>query len=313
VLFRSLRMSQEALIAVGKGITKAMLADVEGAQKFLDQRYALHTVFDHGIFLLKPDGRTITESPLRPNRRGRDVSFRDFYKSTISSKKPYISKPFTGAVAPFHPLIIMTVPLFDTKGELMGILMASFDLLGQNFLADQAKLKIGQTGYIYIADSDRLTISHPDPVRIMKPGPQPGQNLLFDRAVTGFEGSGRTVTSTGVEMYSSFKHLTTTGWILSANFPVAEAEVPLKKVRIYFTLALGLGALVVLGVTWLIVKSQTAPLASLTQHVQHLPQKNSSERRLELAASGEIGTLITAFNTMVGTLDLQQQTLQENE
>ena len=60
-----LRMSQKALIAVGKGIPKAMLADVEGTQKFLDQQYSLLTVFDHGIVVLKPDGRTITESPLR--------------------------------------------------------------------------------------------------------------------------------------------------------------------------------------------------------------------------------------------------------
>jgi diguanylate cyclase (GGDEF)-like protein/PAS domain S-box-containing protein len=308
-----LRVSQEALIARATRVPPEVLTNSEKAQAYLDGRAALTAMFDNGLFLLSADGKILAESPYREGRRGRDLSFREFVQVTIQTRKPYISKPFLTAYAPAQPAVVMTAPLLDKNGKLIGILEGSFNLLGRNFLADQAKIKIGETGYIYIADRGRMTISHPDPNRVMKPGPQPGQNQLFDRALAGFEGSDRTVTSRGVEMYSSFKHLATTGWILSVNYPVAEAEAPLREVRSYFILALVLGALAVLGVTWLIVKNLTAPLASLTQHLQQLPQESGSARRLELAASGEIGTLIKAFNSMVDAMDQQKRTLLESE
>jgi diguanylate cyclase (GGDEF)-like protein/PAS domain S-box-containing protein len=308
-----LRMSQETLISRAALIPHDVLTNADKAQRHLDGRAVLIAMFDNGLFLLGPDGKLIAESPRREGRRGRDISFREFVQATIRTQKPYISKPFLTAFSPAQPAVVMTAPLLDKNGKLIGILEGSFNLLGRNFLADQAKIRIGETGYIYIADQDRVTITHPDPARIMKPGPQPGQNQLFDKAFEGFEGSGRTVTSVGVEMYSSFKRLKTTGWILSANYPVAEAEAPLQKVKTYFTLVLALGTLVVLAVTWLIVKNLTAPLASLTQHVQQLSMKSDIDRRLNLSAGGEVGTLITAFNTMVDAADRQQRTLVESE
>ena len=308
-----LRISQDALVARAGQFPREVLTDPGKAQRYLDGRAPLRSIFDNGLYLISREGRIIVESPQKDNRRGRDVSFREFFQVTARTKQPYISKPFTSTYSPGQPALVLTAPLLDEHGSFIGLLAGSFNLMGQNVLADLNKIKIGKTGYVFISDYSRLLITHGDPKRIMMPADQPGQNPLFDQAIAGFEGSGRTVTPFGGEMYSSFKRLTTADWILAANYPVAEAEVPLYKARNYFFLALGLGTLVVLVMTWLVVKHLMAPLANLTRHVQELPLKTGAERWLALPARGEIGALVHAFNTMVRTLDQQQRTLQASE
>jgi diguanylate cyclase (GGDEF)-like protein/PAS domain S-box-containing protein len=309
-----LRTSQNALIAASSMIPRDVLKDADKAQRFLDGRSALHTIFDNGLFLISPEGKIIAESPFQSmDRRGRDLSFREFVQVTKATKKPYISKPFASTFGAGQPGVVMTVPLLDEQGQLIGIFEGGLKLLGKNMLADLSKVKIGQTGYIYITDQERLMITHADPSRIMKPAAQPGQNPLYDQAIAGFEGSGRTTTSLGVAMYSSFRRLPTTDWILGANYPVAEAEAPLRKAQTYFIAALSLGTLLLLAIVWLLARHLMAPLAVLTRHVRELPAKTGPARRLELAGHGEVGELANAFNDMVRELDRQQQSLRESE
>lgn len=308
-----LRMSHGALIASASRLPREALADVDKAQKFLDQQAALHSIFDNGLFLISRDGKLIAESPYQQDRRGRDISYREFFTVTAATKKPYISKPYLSTHSPGQPAVMMTAPLLDDNGEVIGMLEGSFDLLGRNILADLHKIKVGTTGYIYLSDRERLIITHGDPERIMKPAAQVGHNPLYDQSIAGFEGSGETVTSFGVPMFTSFKRLTATDWILSVNHPVAEAQAPLHKAKSYFFMAMAGGTCLVLLIVWIIMKKMMSPLTNLTRHVQELPQKKGPGRMLALTARGEIGTLVDAFNTMARTLDQRQQTLQESE
>ena len=313
-LDEKLSMSHGALIASTSRLPRKALVDADTAQQFLDQQTALLSIFDNGLFLIDARGRIVAETPLRDkSRRGRDISFREFFQVTAATQKPYISRPYLSTYSPGQPALMMTAPLLDDKGAFLGMLAGSFNLLGRNFLADMSKMKVGDTGYVHVSEPRGLTIAHVDAMRIMKPVPQPGQNLLYDQAVAGFEGSGQTVTSYGVPVFSSFKHLATTGWLLGANHPVAEAEAPLRKAQAYVYMGIAGGTGILLLMVWLIMKGMMSPLASLTSHVQELPDKNGSGRMLPLNTGGEIGTLVNAFNTMVRTLDQQQQNLQENE
>jgi len=308
-----LLMTQDALITSTRHLPRAALADPELAQRHLDSLAALHSIFDNGLSLVSPEGTLIAESPYKPGRRGRDISFREFFQVTAAIRKPYISEPYTSTYSPGQPSLVMTVPLLDERGELRGILQGSLDLLGRNFLANLKQIKVGDTGYIFITDLNRTMIMHPDPVRIMKQTIRPGQNLLYDRSLAGFDGSGRTITSQGEPAFSSFKRLSATNWILGANYPVAEAEAPLRQAQTYFFLALAAATCVVLLIVWLIMRRLMTPLDTLTRYVQELPYKTGADRTLSLTAGGEIGTLVQAANTMVRTLDEQQQTLLESE
>ena len=112
-----------------------------------------------------------------------------------------------------------------------------------NFLGDLSRIRIGQSGYPYLYATDRTMIMHPDKERILKKDVPPGVNRLFDRAIDGFDGTGVTVNSRGIEMLASFKHLKTTTWILAANHLTVEAFAPITKARRYWLAAMVLAVL----------------------------------------------------------------------
>jgi diguanylate cyclase (GGDEF)-like protein/PAS domain S-box-containing protein len=308
-----LRVNQEMLVAMARQVAPQILSNPQRAQAFLDQHAELFAIFDNGLLLISAQGRVVAESPRAVGQRGRDVSQLDVYRGVSATGMPYLSKPFVSVRAQGRPALSIGLPLFDQQGTMVGRLHGSFELLGRNFLADLSKVKIGKSGYIFVTTPDRVIISHADVTRIMKPAPAPGQNLLYDQAIAGFEGSGRTITSVGVPMLASYKRVGSTGWILGVNYPAVEAEVSLRQAQTYFFLAVLVGTTLVLLLVWLIMKRSLAPLDLLTRHVQELPDKKGADQLLPLRTGGEIGTLVNTFNTMVQTLEQQQRHLRENE
>ena len=306
-----LSIANHALKAAAANTPVDMFTLPDKGQRFLDQRVTLLSIFDNGIFFINRDGKLIAESPYRPNRRGKDLSFREWVQKTVAGRKPYISEPYISTHNPGQPAIVMTVPIFDKKGSLAGMMTGSINLLGENFLANLSKIKIGNTGYIYIVSMNRTLVVHPDKSRIMKPAVPPGVNKMVDQGFRGFEGSGETVTSNGVPMLASIKHLRTASWFLVANYPKSEAYAPLERFRSYFGIAIIAATALLLFVTWLIMKRLMAPLAVVTSHMEQLSEKSAEERLIKIQSTDEIGILATTFNSMLTTLDRQQESLYE--
>jgi PAS domain S-box-containing protein len=308
-----LSIAHNSLKAVAAIAPADAFTNPDSAQRFLDNKSGLRSIFDNGIFFINKDGRLIVESPYRPNRRGKDLSFREWVQKTITRQKPYISEPYISTHTPGLPAIVMTVPVFDKRGNMTGMMTGSLSLLGENLLADLSKLKIGKTGYVFVADMNRILVVHPDRDRIMKPAAAPGINKVVDQAFMGFEGSGETVTSYGVPMIISIKHLRTASWFLGANYPIAEAYAPLEQARRYFVIIGGPATALLLLITWLIMRRLMAPLVAMTHHVEHLSNKPEEERLLELDAMDEIGVLAREFNYMVHVMDLDRESLREQK
>jgi signal transduction histidine kinase/ActR/RegA family two-component response regulator len=297
-----LQMTHAALIAVAASVPPSALQDFSESESFLHGQVALHALFDNGLFLVAPDGRLIGESPARPARRGSDVSAREYFHKTLETRKPYISKPYRSTHQPGQPALIMTAPVFNASGELIGLLYGSLDLLGSNILAEAGTFRLGRTGYLFLSVGRETMISHPDPSRIMRPMPLPGQNALFDRAVDGYEGSGETVTSTGIAMLQTFKKVKSTGWILGVNLPLEEFHAPIREARRYFLISTAAGTLVFLLIVWLLTRRLIAPLSSMTRQVQEMVVEPSTGRRLTSRSNDEIGVLGNAFNAMLDKL-----------
>lgn len=319
VLVSSLASDIDDKLSIAHNSLKAAAAIAPGdifanpakAQRFLDEKAGLLSIFDNGIFFLNKDGRLVVESPYRQDRRGKDLSFREWVQKTVSGRKPYISAPYVSTHSPGQPAIVMTVPIFDKRGNLTGMMTGSLKLLGENFLANFSKTKIGAAGYIYIADMNRTLIVHWDKNRIMKSAAPPGVNRLADRAFKGFEGSDETVTSYGVPMLSSVKHLRTAPWFLMANYPKSEAYAPLVKAKRYYVAAIVICTIGLLIITWLLMKRLMSPLAAMTRHIEQLPDKRGEERLILVQENDEIGILATTFNTMLSDLDRHQESMRE--
>ena len=84
----------------------------------------------------------------------------------------------------------------------------ALDLTRDNFISKLAEIRIGDSGYLYLFNHDRMMIMHRDKERAFKNNDAPpSANLLYDAALNGFEGSGETINSLGIPMLLSLIHI----------------------------------------------------------------------------------------------------------
>lgn len=310
-----LMMLQKALEGASRKLPAAVIADPVKAQLYLDERITLHSLFNTRIFILSKDGAIIAESPFYPHRRGVSLAFREFFQKTVATGKPVISSPFISMLPDHPPVVMMTAPVFDRQGKLVCVLCGGLRLMDKNLLSDLPQKKFGNTGYVSLSTSDRTMIVHPDKSRIMKQAALPGANKLYDKVVAGFDGTGETVTSWGMPVLASYKHLSSTNssWILGLHFPLSEAYAPINKTRQILLAGIATGTLAMMALAWLVMRRLTRPLETVTRQVEAMAREPGAPRQLSYSATDEIGTLATAFNGMVAALDKKRAALLESE
>ena len=307
---RKIGSTQKVLLSVSREVTSDIVADPSAAQRFLDNRPGAKTVFDNGLFLFSRDGRLIAETPYLPGRRGRDISFRDYYKETIATDKPVISAPFISTHTPGAPAVLFTAPIRAKDGALIAILGGGLNLLQDNFLGELSRTRIADSGYIYLFSSDRTMIVHPDRSRIMTNDVPPGVNKLYDRAMAGFDGSAENINSRGLRALTSFQHLQTTDWIVGANYPLSEAYEPVQRAVVFSIATILASVFMTILVIRRIMGSYTDTLVQLTRHVKDISSKKGAERLFRIDSCDEIGFLARTFNDMIQEHDVKNEELQ---
>lgn len=309
---QKLAEAHKPLRALASKITPGLASDPEEALAFLLERTESTWFFDNGMYLFDTSGRIVAELPLGVSRVGKDFSHRDYLKVTFATKKPYISDPYISSQPHNHPAIMLTVPILDANGAVLAVLGGSIDLLQANFLGGLGQRKIGRTGYMFLVDTNRTIVVHPDQNRIMKKAVLPGVNRLFDRALNGFEGSGESVNSRNQETLTTYKRLKSKEWVIGASFPLAEAYLPVERVRNIFLISLPLLLLTMFLFIRRYLNRLTAPVIKLTKHVENLRNTSAADRFFSVLVEDEIATLGHAFNKLVQETDQQKLLLEED-
>lgn len=305
-------LAQQELIGMARALSGINLDDPSALQAFLEHNLQAEPLFDGALGVIAPNGIMLAMAPLESDMVGRDFSFRAYFSDTVAGGQPQISAPFITAQKNGHPIVMFTAPVFNQRGELSAVLVGAVDLLEDNFLGRIARMRLGDGGYLYVFGSDRTVIVHPDPSRILQRDVPLGVNPLFDRAIEGFEGSASTVTSRGLQAFSSFKHLKTRDWILGATFPLAEVLAPMAKARRYIHALLAAGTLVTLLGTWLLMRHLTVPLLIFTSRVKKMTELEADRAPIELGSRDEIDTLAHAFNFLLEETEHRKRALEDN-
>lgn len=298
--------SQTELVATAGTLSKGAVNDPSVLRSFFADRPDTLAMFDNGLFLFSSDGVLISGNPAEPTLLGRNYLQRDYLKSTLATGKPQISEPFISSQPHHHPIIMFTAPIFGGNGQIAAILAGSIDLTKNNFLTRIGSVVLGDEGYLYLYNRDRTMIVHPDRNRIFRRDVPVGANILFDKAIAGFEGTGETVNSRKLQVISSFKRLKSTGWILASNFPQKEAYSPIHKARSYILLALAVVLLISILVVWLSMKFLTAPLLAFTQQIRSMTEHKEVAQPICVGAGDEIGVLCDAFNQLLKEVEAQR-------
>ncbi|MBF0506758.1 MAG: PAS domain-containing protein [Nitrospirae bacterium] len=308
-----LRTTHNLLVQLSGIVTPDLALSPDRAREFLNGRKEILSIFDNGLFLFDISGRIIAETPVTPNRVGKDFSFREYFKITVESGSPYIGNPYRSTHSRHDPAVMFTAPVRDGKGKMIAVLGGSLSLLKDNFLGRLRHIKIGGTGYMYLYSMDRTMVVHPDASRILENDIPVGVNKLLDQALDGFEGTGETVNSRGPLAITTFKRLKSKNWLLAANYPVAEAYEPIVKAKKTLLVAIIIMTVCVLVVGRFIVSYFMRSLSLFTKHIVQLPNKSDEAKLFQVTYDDEIGKMAGAFNTMVKELESERMALKSEK
>jgi diguanylate cyclase (GGDEF)-like protein/PAS domain S-box-containing protein len=303
---------RKALVLSAIEITEADIASSDAAQRYLDANTGLYAAFDRSTFLFTTEGIVLAERPYRTNRRGSSASERAYIRDTIRTQESVISEPFLTNVGDDNMVMVVTMPVFAKDGRMIGILTGSLGLTQPGMLGNIAKTVIGKTGYLYIVTADGKLIMHPDRTRLSQAAFAPRANPLFDRALSGFDGTEETVDSNGREALVSYKRVPSSNWIVAAVYPKDEAFIAIRDLVRRFVSFLLLACVLVVAAVWVLTRYLMRPLVSLTHHLAtYTPTEARIAPLTGNTGSGEIRALRSAFNRLTARLHEREDALIE--
>lgn len=285
-----------------------LLQQPASLQAWLKERHLLQPLFSIGLFITDLNGQAFVDYPPLKERSGTDFSDRDYIRAGLAGKSA-IGRPIMGRSAK-EPVLPMAEPIKDAQGRVRAVLVGITALAAPGFLDLLQKTHVGkQGGFLLISPQDHLFVAASVPEMILKPTPAPGINVMHDKAMAGFRGSGITVNAQGVEHIAAFASVPSTGWFVVARLPTAEAfatvahtqNFMIKHMLVVITVFLLLASLALFHVF--------RPLLSAADHANRMTRGELPLEALPVARSDEVGHLTEAFNRLLAKLQSSQSEL----
>ena len=303
-----------ALAHSANSVPQDKLNDLSALERHLQSKNALLTLFDD-LYIFDDKGNLLVDWPLKPGRRGLDMSARDYIQEVRNNLKPFISQPILGK-ATKQPIVVLAAPVLNEHGELVAIVGGVLNLYKPNLIGALASRTIGESGYLYITSKDRLIIAHPDKTRIMQAAPPADENPSLARAYEGFEGTIEGTNSRGLKGLFTFKRLQSSGWILASVVPSEEAFRPILAIQRNMALITLLLMLIATPLLWAFSHRLLRPLVQLAGHMRERAssmQPGQTSEPVTESGSSEIRTVAAAFNEFLAARNAAEIALAASE
>lgn len=306
---RELEDRLEALNKVARSSVGAMQSGPAAMQSLIEQRLELQTLFNGGVYATGLDGTAIADFPLSARRLGVNYIDRDYIATPLSQGISMIGRPVIGKRA-LAPVFVMTVPISDAQGKVIGILAGVTRLDAPNFLDHLSTGRYGLSGgYLLVEPQGGMIVTASDKNRVMEPFTPLGINPKIDRFIAGQEGTDIIINSQGVEVLISASRIPVAGWFLMAELPTAEAFSPVRKLQQRMLLATIVLTVLAGWLIWWVVARQLSPLllaADALSASGRIPRSLSTN-------DDEIGQLIGGFNRLLEILRHRESDLRGSE
>ena len=287
----------------------ALLDQPEALQAWLGERYQLNPVFSLGVLVVDTHGRVLADYPKVAGRAGSFIVDNPDFMRVVQGEGG-VGRPRLGAFTR-QSVLPMGMPLKTPDGRVHAVLLGITALGAPGFLDRITHGRIGETGgFLLISPADKLFIAAGDPDLVLKPTPAPGINLLHDRAMAGFRGSGITRNAKGVEELSSIVGVPSTGWFVVARLPTAEAFAPVRRAQDVVIRHSVTALLLVLLVVGFMVRVMLGPLKNAAALADGMTHGEIPLRPLPVVRDDEVGRLTTAFNQLLDKLTRSQVKLE---
>lgn len=285
-------------------------------QRLLDDLPVFQNLFSGGTFVTDARGIAVASYPVSLPRLGVSFADRDYVSQVLTTGRPYIGRPVMGRITK-APVVVMSSPIRDARGEVVGVVAGVLDLDQPGFLNAFRGKTFGETGSLLLVSArDRMVVTSSDRGRRLAPLPPPGNSPVLDSFLAGFEGSTIFVDPRGIEVLASVKRLASAPWYVAVSLPTDEAFEPAHETLRHALVGITLLALFAGAMTWLVMRRQLAPLGEAADRLGRLTSGQLAAGdvpRLAVQRMDEIGVLIQSFNGLVDELTRQRGELARSE
>ena len=293
-------------------LTPETLADSRRLAAVLNENRHLGRLFNLGLSVVSAQGTGLMDLPPLPGRAGSDFSDEDYFKDVMANGNVSISRPQLGRFSN-KPVVLLAVPIRDPTGKITGILVGANTVSGSDFFSEIIPRQGRMGGAFHvISPRDRLYVASSRHDHVLQPLPVPGVNPMLDRYVDGYEGSGTSLNSEGIETLSSSMRIPSTGWLVMATIPAATAFAPITSIEIEIYKDAAVSSLLIIILLWLFIRHQLAPLERSAAILEAMAKGDRPLSPLPVEGSREIRRLLNSFNMFQHRISAQKQSLRDN-
>jgi diguanylate cyclase (GGDEF)-like protein len=291
---------RELLQHAASNFPLALLQDRKALQAWLGERHDINPLFSLGMFVLDTSGVILADYPVVADRVGISSADRDYFQQAMLGEFA-IGRPVIGRAARV-PVLPMAMPLRDSSGKVLAVLVGISALHSPNFLEALYSTHVGSTGgLVLVSPRDKLFIGASDADIVLNPTPRQGLHPQLDRAMMGWRGVG-VDDRNGIEELAAVASVPNAGWFVVARMPTSEVYAPLSRLHrfivnntVYMVPLFFL--IIVLGLRYLL-----RPLTKAAQHADRMTRDEIPLEPLPVVRDDEVGHLTQAFNRILTKL-----------
>ncbi|MFZ3158902.1 MAG: diguanylate cyclase [Rhodoferax sp.] len=308
-----LRERLAALETVALQVAPEWLGDDSALQAFLQQQLFLAGSFNGGVSLWNRHGVLQVQAQYSPGEITMPVLAPPELARVLREGQAVIGRMQVND-KPKLAWFALAVPVRNAAGEVIGVLAGLVRLDRANFLSRLTAHRFGKTGHFFLIDaSQRLIFAASDRARLLEVLPAAGVDPWTDRFVQGFEGTARVENPKGVEVLVSIQQIPRTPWYASVTQDPEEAFGLIDAFKLRARLLGLVLVLLCLGLIWLMLRRQLAPMTAAVRVLDGHVRKNQMPTALPVVLQDEAGQLVGGFNRLLDALAQQQKVLRQSE
>ncbi|MDR3565818.1 MAG: methyl-accepting chemotaxis protein, partial [Negativicutes bacterium] len=270
--------------------------NTEAMMPFLVNAARENPVYD-AICYADLSGAFITSLGARGSIADREY-FQRAVRGEASFSDPVISKSTGHLIAP------VAIPV-KVDGKVTGVMYGTVTL--DSLAKKVMEVKMGQTGYAFVAQKDGLTIIHPDKEVAMKANPlkdanaDPGQKQVTDRMVKGEQGILQ-LTVKGIDKYYAYAPVPGMNWSLGVSVPTKEVTGKLSSLTVISLVTIIVVLLLAALAISVFARRIVNPIKKMVAYSEEIANGDLSERQRTFVSNDEIGQLADSLVRMRGNL-----------
>ena len=303
---------KQLMAALANDLPRAARADLRLVQPYLESHAGLRTEFLN-LSAFGRDGLLVASLPAPVSAGPISGLGKQYFEQTLARKKGIVSAPLKSELSG-SPVVLVTAPLLDDKGNVVLILAGAIELQRTAFLRQIDLLKPGKTGFVFIMTTGGILVDHPDKARLMQHIRQrPGINNATEMALSGYQGWTEAASKDGDDGIYSYKRLKSADWIVAARYPTAEAVAPMINMRLRALLAGAAVALIAGLIAWMLIHRLLSPLETLRRNVLAIRRQSADIDTLQGGPADEIGELGSAFLGLMAEREAARERTRDSE